>query len=302
MRLPNYSSACLYLLMAKILLCDGHNLAFRAFYGIRELSRSDGFPTNMVHGWLRSFWRLEDDCSPDQIWVFFDKGGSKRREDILPSYKANRGLPPDGFSEQLTWVKRLTTALGYGWREQEGLEADDLIASAVRKKSAEENNLLIVSSDKDLSQLVSPNTKQLLPPPTANPKLGWRLLDEAGVKDKFGVPPSGILDYLSIIGDQSDNIPGLPGVGPKTALKWMSEYGDLESIIENAGRLSPKRFCSLVYEMRADLLRNRELVRLESDLELDMSDCPSVNREEIKEILLELEMNKSWEESCRRYS
>jgi DNA polymerase I len=287
--------------MAKILLCDGHNLAFRAFYGIRDLSRSDGFPTNMVHGWLRTFWRLEDECSPDQIWVFFDKGGSRRREDILPSYKANRGLPPDGFSEQLTWVKRLTTALGYGWREQDGLEADDLIASAVSKKSGDENDLLIVSSDKDLSQLVSPNVKQLLPPPTANPKLGWRLLDESGVGDKFGVSPAGILDYLSIIGDQSDNIPGLMGVGPKTALKWMDTYGCLEGIIENAGRLTPKRFCSLVYEKRSDLLRNRELIRLESDLEFEMTDCPAVNLDEMKEIMLELEMSKSWEESCRRY-
>ena len=287
--------------MAKILLCDGHNLAFRAFYGIRDLSRADGFPTNMVHGWLRSFWRLEDDCSPDQIWVFFDKGGSRRREDILPTYKANRGLPPDGFSEQLAWVKRLTTALGHGWREQEGLEADDLIASAVRQLSEDETDLLIVSSDKDLSQLVGPKVKQLLPPPTANPKMGWRLLDESAVKEKFGVSPAGILDYLSIIGDQSDNIPGLPGVGPKTALKWMNEHGDLEGIIENAGRLAPKRFCSLVYEKREDLLRNRELIRLESDLEVDMTDCPPVNLSELKEILLELEMKKSWEEASRRY-
>ena len=287
--------------MAKILLCDGHNLAFRAFYGIRDLSRSDGFPTNMVHGWLRSFWRLEDDCSPDQIWVFFDKGGSRRRENILPSYKANRGLPPDEFSEQLDWVKRLTTALGYGWREQEGLEADDLIASAVCQRSEDGTDLLVVSSDKDLCQLVGPKVKQLLPPPTANPKLGWRLLDESGVKEKFGVSPSGILDYLSIIGDQSDNIPGLPGVGPKTALKWMKEYGDLEGIIENAGRLSPKRFCSLVYERKGDLLRNRELIRLESDLEVDVSNCPLVNLTEMKEILLELEMKKSWEEASRRY-
>ena len=153
-----------------------------------------------------------------------------------------------------------------------------------------------------MSQLVSPNVKQLLPPPTANPRLGWRLLDESGVKEKFGVSPTGILDYLSIIGDQSDNIPGLTGVGPKTALKWMEAYGDLEGIIENAGRLTPKRFCSLVYEKRADLLRNRELVRLESDLKFDMSECPAVNLDEIKEILLELEMNKSWEESSRRYA
>ncbi|MDC0156684.1 5'-3' exonuclease [Verrucomicrobia bacterium] len=288
--------------MAKTLLCDGHNLAFRAFYGIRDLSRSDGFPTNMVHGWLRSFWRLEDDWSPNEIWVFFDKGGSRRREQILPSYKANRGLPPEGFSEQLEWVKRLTTALGFGWAEKEGLEADDLIASAVTKRADGSDELLIVSSDKDLSQLVSPKTKQLLPPPTANPKLGWRLLDEAAVADKFGVPPSGILDYLSIIGDQSDNIPGLMGVGPKTAQKWMGEHGNLENLIENAGRLTPKRFCSLVYEKRSDLMRNRDLIRLESDIEFDMTSCPQVDLNDLKEILLELEMSKSWEQAQVRYA
>ena len=89
--------------MKKIFLCDGHNLAFRAFYGIRELSRSDGFPTNMIHGWVRSFWRLEDDFSPDEIWVFFDLGGCTVREKILPEYKANRGSPPKAFSEQLQY-------------------------------------------------------------------------------------------------------------------------------------------------------------------------------------------------------
>ena len=99
--------------MSKTLLCDGHNLAFRAFYGIRELSRSDGFPTNMIHGWLRSFWRLEDDLELSDICVFFDKGGCPSREALLPDYKANRGAPPEGFSEQLVWVKRLTGALGY---------------------------------------------------------------------------------------------------------------------------------------------------------------------------------------------
>ena len=119
--------------MSKIFLCDGHNLAFRAFYGIRELNRSDGFPTNMIHGWLRSFWRLEDDFKPDDIWVFFDLGGCPQREKILPEYKANRGSPPEGFVEQLEWVKKLSLALGYGTGEAEGREADDLIAAKVEE-------------------------------------------------------------------------------------------------------------------------------------------------------------------------
>ena len=288
--------------MSKILLCDGHNLAFRSFYGIRELNRSDGFPTNMIHGWLRSFWKLEDDLSPAGIRVFFDKGGSARREALLPSYKDNRGAPPEGFSEQLEWVKKLTIALGYSAHEKSGLEADDLIASAVEIYKKSKQTVLIVSADKDLAQLICPGVEQLLPPPTANPRLGWRLLDEEGVVEKFGVPPNAILDYLAIIGDQADNIPGLTGVGPKTASKWLKEYQSLENLIQNAGRITPKRFCSLVYEKREDLRRNIELVRLESDIELDFSDLNQPNLEELEVIFTALEMKKSWEEAQKRYA
>jgi len=288
--------------MANILLCDGHNLAFRSFYGIRELNRSDGFPTNMVHGWVKSFWKLEDDFKPNQIHVFFDLGGATKREELLPSYKENRGLPPEGFLDQLEWIKKLSRAFGYGVYEKKGLEADDLIASAVqifKEKLLEE--VLIVSADKDLAQLVAPKVKQLLPPPTANPRLGWRILDVDGVIEKFGVPPSRILDYLSIIGDQSDNIPGLAGVGPKTATKWLKEYDNLENIIQNAGRISPKRFCSIIYEERDLLRRNRSLVELESNVELKLVPSISPDVDKIKEIFTELEMKQSLVEVEKRY-
>lgn len=287
--------------MKKIFLCDGHNLAFRAFYGIRELSRSDGFPTNMIHGWVRSFWRLEDDFSPDEIWVFFDLDGCPLREKILPAYKANRGSPPDGFADQLAWVKKLTGAMGYGWAEREGVEADDLIATKVKELKGQGNEITIVSSDKDLAQLVCPGVKQLLPPPTANPGMGWRIMDERGVAEKFGVSPNAILDYLAIIGDQSDNIPGLPGVGPKTAVKWIQEFGDMENLIANAGRLTPKRFCSVVYERQNDLRRNLELINLMDDAEYSPIMPGQANMENLKTIFTEMEMKKSIEEAQKRY-
>jgi DNA polymerase-1 len=288
--------------MKKIFLCDGHNLAFRAFYGIRELSRSDGFPTNMIHGWVRSFWRLEDDFSPDEIWVFFDRGGCPQRESILPEYKANRGSPPEGFSEQLEYVKQLTGAMGYGWAEKEGLEADDLIATKTKELKGKGTEVTIVSSDKDLAQLVCPGVRQLLPPPTANPRVGWRMLDEEGVSEKFGVSPASILDYLAIIGDQSDNIPGLSGVGPKTAVKWIQQFGDMENLIANAGRLTPKRFCSVVYERREELRRNLELIRLISDAEYSETASGPVAMNKLEEIFTAMEMSKSWEEAQKRYS
>lgn len=287
--------------MSKTFLCDGHNLAFRAFYGIKELSRSDGFPTNMIHGWLRSFWRLEDDFKPDQIWVFFDLGGCHKREKILPEYKANRGVPPDGFTEQLEWVKKLTLSMGYGFGEEEGREADDLIAAKVGELSGD-SELVIVSADKDLGQLVKPGVSQLLPPPTANPRIGWRLLDEKGVEEKFGIPPRLLLDYLSIIGDQSDNITGLNGVGPKTAVKWLNEWGSLDEIIANAGRISPKRFGSVIYENRDLLNRNRELIKLDDTIH-DGGIAPGEpNVDEINQILDAMEMTKSLDEVRKRYS
>lgn len=286
--------------MSKIFLCDGHNLAFRAFYGIRELSRSDGFPTNMIHGWIKSFWRMEDDFAPDQIWVFFDLGGCPQREKILPDYKANRGAPPEGFSEQLDWVKKLSRAMGYGVSEQEGREADDLIAAKVEELAAS-HEITIVSADKDLAQLIRPSVRQLLPPPTANPRLGWRLLDEGGVEEKFGVKPTQILDYLSIIGDQADNIPGLSGVGPKTASKWLQNWGSLDEIILNAGRITPKRFCSMIYEKRELLHRNRKLIKLDTSIQKGGTIPSNPDISKLGEILKEMEMNQSLEEMIRRY-
>ena len=286
--------------MRKIFLCDGHNLAFRAFYGIKELKRSDGFPTNMIHGWLKSFWRIEEDFSPNEIWVFFDLGGCHKRESILPEYKANRGAPPEGFLDQLNWVKKLSVAMGYGLVEENGREADDLIAAKAKQLTLEDE-VVIVSADKDLGQLVGPNVSQLLPPPTANPKIGWRLLNSEGIEKKFGVSPDLVVDYLSLIGDQSDNIPGLSGVGPKTAVKWIKEWGNLEGIILNAGRISPKRFCSIVYEQKDVILRNRELIKLDEEPFNNHVEPSTPNLQEIKRILSAMEMRKSLEDAIERY-
>ena len=143
-----------------------------------------------------------------------------------------------------------------------------------------------------LEQLVGPNVSQLLPPPTANPKIGWRLLNAEGIEKKFGLSPDLVVDYLSLIGDQSDNIPGLSGVGPKTAVKWLKEWGNLEGIISNAGRISPKRFCSIVYEQRDILLRNRELIKLDDEPLMIHVEPSTPNIQEIERILSAMEMRK----------
>jgi DNA polymerase-1 len=228
--------------MAKWLLVDGFNLAYRCFFAIPELTRADGFPTNALHGWVNSLWRLQDQEKPDGTLVFFDLGGAQDRLALHPGYKANREEMPEPLSKQIPVIKELTRAMGLWGIEVDGVESDDLLASHAVALAKKGDEALIVSSDKDFAQIVGERVRMMLPPPTANPKLGWRVLDAAGVVEKYGVPPPMIADYLAIVGDTSDNIPGLSGVGPKTASKWLTEHGSLEGVISAADRISPERF------------------------------------------------------------
>ncbi len=248
--------------MSKWLLIDGFNLAYRCFFAIPELTRADGFPTNALHGWVKSIWRFADQERPDGMFVFFDLGGAQDRLALHPEYKAQRAEMPDALAKQIPCLKSFTRAMGLAVIEQNGVESDDLLAAQAVAFARAGDDVLIVSSDKDFAQIVSDRIKILLPPPAANPKLGWRTMGAAGVVEKFGVPPSQIADYLALVGDTSDNIPGLKGVGPKTAVKWLQQHGTLEAIISAAGAIEPERFRDPL-RAATDLLRlNRKLVTL----------------------------------------
>jgi len=248
--------------MAKWLLVDGYNMAFRAFYGMPELTRADGFPTGALHGWMKTLWRLQDQMSPDAMLVFFDLGGAQDRLALLPEYKAQRKDTPEPLEKQIPVIKELTRAMGLVGVELDGVESDDLVASQAHALANAGHEVLIVSADKDFAQCVNERVKVLLPPPTANPKAGWRVLDAAGVAEKFGVPPERIAEYLALIGDTADNIPGIDGVGPKTAAKWFAEFRTLEDIIAHAGELKPERFREAVAARAGDLRRNLKLTTL----------------------------------------
>lgn len=286
----------------KWLLLDGYNLAFRAFYAIRELSRSDGLPTNAIHGWLRTVWKLMDDHKPEHIVAFFDLGGPQRQLAIYPQYKAHRQETPEAFKEQIPWIKKLTLAMGIPIIEQEGVEADDLLASFISQVPSKADIVYIVSADKDLAQCVTQNTYQLLPPPTAQPKMGWRSLDEQGVIDKFGIPAAKIPAYLALIGDASDNIPGIPGVGPKTASKWLQAYDSLEAICTHANTIKPPRFSNLLHELKADIHRNLELVTLKTDIPIKTPVQATAEVDRLVAYLEELEMPASINEAKKRLS
>jgi DNA polymerase-1 len=245
--------------MAKWLLVDGYNLAYRAFHAIPDLTRKDGFPTNALHGWVKTLWRLMDQERPEACVVFFDLGGAQDRLALLPDYKAQREEMPEG------------------------------------------HEALIVSSDKDFAQIVGERIKILNPPPPGNPKAGWRMMDAAGVQEKFGVPPVQIADLLALVGDTSDNIPGLDGVGPKTAAKWLEAHGSLEGVLAHAAELKPERFREAVAARADDLRRNLKLTTLNTTLPRPVATSEPVRVREVIGFLEEYEMRTAAEEARRRY-
>jgi DNA polymerase-1 len=288
--------------MSLWLLLDGNNLAYRAFYGMPELTRADKFPTGALHGWLRTLWMLQDQEKPAHLVVFFDLGASTRHEALLADYKGQRKEMPPPLFQQLEPMKRLTRALGFPVVERAGVEADDLLASAATQLAAKGNEVYIVSADKDFGQLVQDGLGQLVPPPTANPKLGWRRLDAAGVKEKFGVKPALIPALLALTGDTSDNIPGLDGVGYKTAAKWLEEFGDLDTLLRRWDWVKPERFRPQLRDAGALIKRNLELVTLQKDLDPGVLEAPAANPAAVFAFLEEMEMKRSLEEARKRFS
>jgi DNA polymerase-1 len=287
--------------MAKWLLVDGYNMAFRAFYGMPELTRADGFPTGALHGWVKTMWKLQDQEKPDGMLVFFDLGGSTHRLALHPEYKAQRKETPEPLERQIPVIKELTRAMGLVGVEVDGVESDDLLASHARMLARAGHEVLIVSADKDFAQCVDDRIKILQPPPTANPKLGWRLLDAAGVVEKFGVPPAQIAEYLALIGDTSDNIPGVDGVGPKTAAKWFAEHKTLEGIIAGAANLKPDRFREAVAQAAERLRMNLVLTTLHPQAELPHVSQAAPQAGKLFELLQSLEMKSSLAEAQKRY-
>lgn len=285
----------------KFLLVDGFNLAYRCFFAIPELTRADGFPTNALHGWLKSLWKLADQERPDATLVFFDLGGSQDRLLLHPEYKAHRAEMPEALEKQLPYIKAMTRAMGLAGIEQDGVESDDLLASEAVTLAAAGHEILIVSSDKDFAQIVTDRVQIMLPPPTANPKLGWRRLDPAGVREKFGVPPAGIADYLALVGDTSDNIPGVSGVGPKTAAKWLAEHGSLEGVLAHAGELNPERFRAVVAADAERLRRNRTITTLNLKLAPVPTERPPAQPAELFRLLEEMEMRTALADARKRY-
>lgn len=287
--------------MAKWVLIDGFNLAFRCFHAVPGLTRKDGFPTNALYGWVRALWKLQDDERPDGWAVFYDVGGSRDREALLPEYKANRSETPDALRQQIPILKEMAAALGLAAIERDGVESDDLLASHAVRLAKAGHEVWIASGDKDFAQVVGDGVRLLVPPASAAPKTGWSRIDPEGVKAKFGVRPDQIADYLALVGDTVDNIPGLDGVGPKTAARWLEAHGSLEGVLAATDRLQPERLRAVAAAGAEQVRRNLRLTRL--DLSLADADLPppAPKPDAVIALLERMEMRGHAAEARERY-
>ena len=248
----------------QIILVDGSSFLFRAYHAIREpLTTSTGQTTHAVFGTINMLRSLAKQYQPVRLAVVMDAKGKTFRNDMYPAYKANRPPMPDDLRVQLDYVKQIIPALGIALVSVPGVEADDVIGTLATEASKRDFHTVIVSSDKDLAQLVSAQVEMV-------DTMKNTRLDPDGVAEKFGVPPTQIVDYLALMGDSSDNIPGIPGVGPKTAVKWLTEFGSLEGVKAQADEIAGKVGESL-RENLAQLELSRQLATLKCDVALTLS-------------------------------
>ena len=247
----------------RLLLVDGSSYLYRAFHALPPLSTSAGEPTGALYGVAGMLRKLVEEYQPEYIAVVFDAPGKTFRDELFAAYKANRPPMPEALACQTAPLHAIIRAMGLPLLQVPGIEADDVIGTLANRAAAQGMPVLIFTADKDMAQLVD-NRITLLDP------MKGIILDAAGVEQKFGVPPHLIIDYLALMGDSSDNIPGVPGVGPKTAVKWLKEYGSLDAIIANAAAIQGK----VGEKLRASLdqlFLSRQLATIHCDVALELT-------------------------------
>jgi len=274
----------------RVFLFDGTSLAYRAFYAIRGLSTSRGFPTNAVYGFIRMFLKLYKDFKPEYVAVAFDVGRKTFRTELLKEYKANRKPTPDNFKVQLPYIKRFLRCFGVTVLEKEGYEADDILGTLAKELSSKGFKVFIVTPDKDMRQLIDERVTVVA---ISNRTGEKKVYDLETFKREYGIEPSQIPDLFGLAGDSVDNIPGVPGIGEKGALKLIAEYGSLENLYGNLHRLTPKRRETL-QRFKEQAFLSRELARVDTEVPLEVSLEELKLREPdgkcLGELLRELEM------------
>ncbi len=243
-------------------MIDGSSYLYRAFHALPPLTNSRGMPTGAVYGVLNMLSKFLREYTPPHIGVVFDAPGKTFRDELFAEYKANRPPMPDDLRSQLEPLLAAVEALGLPMLRVDGVEADDVIGTLACRAAAVGQRVLISTGDKDMAQLVN---EQI----TLINTMSNTVLDRAGVKTKFDVFPEQIIDYLALVGDSSDNIPGIDKVGPKTAAKWLNAYGTLDGLLEHVGEITGKVGDNLRAGLTT-LALARQLATIRTDLELPL--------------------------------
>lgn len=247
----------------RLILIDGSGYIFRAFYALPPMNRSDGTPVNAVYGFTNMLIKLIEDYRNEKLIVVFDAARENFRNKIYSEYKANRGDTPEDLIPQFDLIKNCVKAFNIPQLEIEGYEADDIIATYSTLASKSNISSLIVSSDKDLMQLVNEKVQML--DPMKNKKIGIH-----EVVEKFGVKPNKVVQIQALTGDKIDNIPGAPGIGPKTALELIKEFGDIESLIKNADKIKQEKRKNIIIDSQSEIRISLKLVTLDNAIDLPL--------------------------------
>ncbi len=268
--------------MNRLLIVDGHAYAYRAFHAIRELRSPTGQPTNAIYGFVKMLEKMQAAIEPTHLMVVWDGGLSAERLAALPDYKAQRPEMPADLRPQLDGIENFLAAAGVPSYCGEGVEADDYIATLARRAAAAGWNVVIASSDKDFMQLVTARIGLLNP----NDKTGAVWTHEQ-VQAKTGVAPEQVADWLALMGDAVDNIPGVPGVGPKTAAELLKQFGSVESLLDRLDEVKSEKLRAALRESAANVRRNQRLVRLPEvpcEFSPEQLVVRSANRERLHEL------------------
>lgn len=273
-------------MQSEVYLIDGSAYIYRAYHAITPLTTSQGLPTHAVYGFFNILRRILREKNPLYLAVAYDSRGPVFRHEMYDAYKANRASMPEDLQVQIPYIKDLVRAFNICSFEMPGFEADDIIASAARQLSRQGHKVIVVSGDKDLLQLVG---EQVI---VWEPMLD-RVMDGQAVHDKYNVGPDQLLDCFALIGDSSDNIPGVPGIGPKTAETLINQYGTLEGIYANLEGMKKSKMKERLGENREAVFLSRELIRLKEDLQLPQDleayKLPSPDLEQQQELYKTLE-------------
>src|SRR3989338_7566709 len=273
-------------------LIDGSSQFYRAFFAIRPLTTSKGLHVNAVYGFTTMLLKVLKDLKPDYVSIVFDTAKKTFRHDLYSDYKANRAEMPDDLVEQIPYIKEVVNGFNILALEKEGYEADDIIGTVCQRLKKEALQIVIISSDKDLMQLIDPHVMLY-------DTMRDRKVKEPEVKEKFGVPPDRVIDVLGLMGDSSDHVPGVPGIGPKTATELIQKFGSMENVLKHTEKLEGKKR-EMLEKFKDQALLSKKLVTLHCDVPLQFSlkdfKTKEVNQDVLVKLFSELEFRKLLQE------